>query len=96
MSVTLSASFQFSYGTITDFIPQFFASVTIGRIPLHGRILPFNDNSPIIAYDSSFYMIRIIKHSLINTTRLTHSLDDFICNLPFPRLTPSDFCGGTS
>ena len=41
-------------------------------------------------------MIQIIEHSLIHTTGLTHSLDDLICNLPFPRLTPYDFRGGTS
>ena len=40
-------------------------------------------------------MIWIIEHSLINTTRLTHSLDDLICNLPFTRLAPSDFRSGT-
>ena len=28
-------------------------------------------------------------------TRLTHSLDDLICNLPFTRLAPSDFRSGT-
>ena len=36
-------------------------------------------------------MIRIIEHSLIHTTGLTHAPVD----ISFPRLTPSDHRGGT-
>lgn len=41
------ASLAFSFGKTILFIPNFFASIHIGKIPFIFSIFPSNDNSPI-------------------------------------------------
>ena len=50
------ASREFALGKIILLIPNFFASIQIGKIPFIFSILPFKDNSPMIMVSSKYFL----------------------------------------